>query len=712
MIALNSLPLWGTLAALGVCIPILLHLLNKARPKKVNWAAMELLQKTTQRQAKKIKLEDWLLMLLRSLTLLLAALAMMRLVLVNASDLFSGSSRELIVAIDASYSMNHGPYESRFERAKKKAMKLIESLPSGSRLSLIAIGSQADVLIRHKDPSKLSMERYLSSLRIKPERFELEASLSAIEELVDESDLANREVIFLTDGQKRGWEGNSPSITERFAELSKKASISVLPLFEESHENLSVSDFHMASGVCRVGGFASLSAKVCNYGENSASTSIELLHDGRVMDVLSVGPLQPQEERLVRFGVELESAGPNGFELSMESDNLEDDNRAYLALDVPEKVKVLIVEGSSEEARYLELASRLQRSGYAEGLVCSIVSASSVSPAEIRKSEVIVLANVGDLSEESLEALRDGVRGGGGLLVYAGSEMDAFSAERTIGALVPLTWNSSVTPDAGQSHQVRVFGQSDPFGLELNRLQAEISDFQVSGYHDVAVGADSKILLTLDNGKPFLFMHEAGRGKVALFTTGPGREWSSLPLNPVGPILFHLLLHELSGSGIQRVLRIGESMSITVQANRLGAEPKLLHPDGQVSVPMRREVAGDEKYLELILSQAELPGFHELQLGENAEVELLAANLDSKESNLEPATVSELQEFLKGTEVKVISDPNSTESSVNQTHLGSFFALTALLLFAGQSALSTELTRRKQRRAPVIRTGFGVGVKQ
>ena len=183
MIALNSLPLWGTLAALGVSIPILLHLLNKARPKKVNWAAMELLQKTTQRQAKKIKLEDWLLMLLRSVTLLLAALAMMRLVLVNASDLFSGSSRELIVAIDASYSMNHGPYESRFERAKKKAMKLIESLPSGSRLSLIAIGSQADVLIRHKDPSKLLMERYLSSLRVKPERFELEASLSAIEEL-------------------------------------------------------------------------------------------------------------------------------------------------------------------------------------------------------------------------------------------------------------------------------------------------------------------------------------------------------------------------------------------------------------------------------------------------------------------------------------------------------------------------------------------------
>ena len=130
MTSLNSLPLWGTLAALGISIPIVLHILNKARPKKVNWAAMELLQKTTQQQSKKIKLEDWLLMVLRCLTFLLVALAMMRLVFVNSSDLFSGASRELILVIDSSYSMNHGQYESRFDLAKKKAMKMASSRAS------------------------------------------------------------------------------------------------------------------------------------------------------------------------------------------------------------------------------------------------------------------------------------------------------------------------------------------------------------------------------------------------------------------------------------------------------------------------------------------------------------------------------------------------------------------------------------------------------
>ena len=98
------------------------------------------------------------------------------------------------------------------------------------------------------------------------------------------------------------------------------------------------------------------------------------------MDALSVGPLQPQRKDSFVLAWSWNQAGPNGFELSMESDNLEDDNRAYLALGVPEKVKVLIVEGSSEEAVTWNLPHGFKASGYAEGLVCSIVSASSVSP--------------------------------------------------------------------------------------------------------------------------------------------------------------------------------------------------------------------------------------------------------------------------------------------------------------------------------------------
>ena len=711
MTSLNSLPLWGTLAALGISIPIVLHILNKARPKKVNWAAMELLQKTTQQQSKKIKLEDWLLMVLRCLTFLLVALAMMRLVFVNSSDLFSGASRELILVIDSSYSMNHGQYESRFDLAKKKAMKIVNSLPSGSKISLVTIGDEPEVLIRHRDPSEISLERYFAALEAKPEGFGLEVSLSVLDELLNESDSANREVIFLTDAQKRSWCENSESTIEKIAELNQKASISLLPLGDESYENLALSDFHMTSGACRSGGFINLSAKIINHGESLATASIELFHNSNIVDVTSVSSLQPKEERLLRFGVQLESSGPNKFQLSLESDNLEDDNSAYLAIDVPDKLKVLIVEGSPGAGRYLELATQLERSGYAEGLICTVSLASLVSAEQIEKNDVIVLADVGDLDEENIKILDEKVRNGAGLLVYAGVNMDAFSAEQIIGRLVTMDWEKRVSPEDGRDHQIRVSPQSDQLGLELRRLEAEILDCKVNGFHQVQTAADSKILLELDNGNPLLFIQEVERGKLAIFTTGADREWSSLPLNPAGPILFHLLLQELSTGDRQKSLRIGESARVEIRSNRLGAEPKLIGPSGEVSVPVRQEARESNKYIELLLSKTEIPGFHELQFGDNTDFEVLAANLDAGESDLKPATIDELESVFENTGVKILGSESMVDNSENQTHLGSFLALAALFAFIGQAAFSTELTRRKQKSAPAIRTGFGVGVK-
>ena len=711
MTSLNSLPLWGTLAALGISIPIVLHILNKARPKKVNWAAMELLQKTTQQQSKKIKLEDWLLMVLRCLTFLLVALAMMRLVFVNSSDLFSGASRELILVIDSSYSMNHGQYESRFDLAKKKAMKIVNSLPSGSKISLVTIGDEPEVLIRHKDPSEISLERYFAALEAKPEGFGLEVSLSVLDELLNESDSANREVIFLTDAQKRSWCENSESTIEKIAELNQKASISLLPLGDESYENLALSDFHMTSGACRSGGFINLSAKIINHGESLATASIELFHNSNIVDVTSVSSLQPKEERLLRFGVQLESSGPNKFQLSLESDNLEDDNSAYLAIDVPDKLKVLIVEGSPGAGRYLELATQLERSGYAEGLICTVSLASLVSAEQIEKNDVVVLADVGDLDEENIKILDEKVRNGAGLLVYAGVNMDAFSAEQIIGRLVTMDWEKRVSPEDGRDHQIRVSPQSDQLGLELRRLEAEILDCKVNGFHQVQTAADSKILLELDNGNPLLFIQEVERGKLAIFTTGADREWSSLPLNPAGPILFHLLLQELSTGDRQKSLRIGESARVEIRSNRLGAEPKLIGPSGEVSVPVRQEARESNKYIELLLSKTEIPGFHELQFGDNTDFEVLAANLDAGESDLKPATIDELESVFENTGVKILGSESMVDNSENQTHLGSFLALAALFAFIGQAAFSTELTRRKQKSAPAIRTGFGVGVK-
>ena len=65
---LNPLLLW----ALPLCaVPIIIHLLNRRRFKKVPWAAMEFLLAAMKRNKKRLRMEQWLVLLLRTLAVLL-----------------------------------------------------------------------------------------------------------------------------------------------------------------------------------------------------------------------------------------------------------------------------------------------------------------------------------------------------------------------------------------------------------------------------------------------------------------------------------------------------------------------------------------------------------------------------------------------------------------------------------------------------------------
>ena len=76
MTFLNAWPLWAGLAALGVAIPVLIHLWSRNQKFDIPWAAMELLKKAMIARSRKIQVEDYILMLLRALALLLIALAL------------------------------------------------------------------------------------------------------------------------------------------------------------------------------------------------------------------------------------------------------------------------------------------------------------------------------------------------------------------------------------------------------------------------------------------------------------------------------------------------------------------------------------------------------------------------------------------------------------------------------------------------------------
>src|SRR3954449_728074 len=136
---LSPLLIWGTL--LGV-IPIIIHLLNRRRFRRVEWAPMRYLKLTIQRNRRRIQIEQLLLLLVRIAIPVILFLFLAR-PLMNPTGLESwllaGGRTSQVVLIDDSLSMGYasgGP--PAFHRSREVAGAILGAARPQDRCTLVA----------------------------------------------------------------------------------------------------------------------------------------------------------------------------------------------------------------------------------------------------------------------------------------------------------------------------------------------------------------------------------------------------------------------------------------------------------------------------------------------------------------------------------------------------------------------------------------------
>src|SRR5277367_5562932 len=86
-----------------VASPILIHLINRMRFKRIRWAAMEFLLKSQKRNRRRLIIEQLLLLLLRISLVILAALILAR--FIGFSFALTPQNRQHVVILDDTLSM-------------------------------------------------------------------------------------------------------------------------------------------------------------------------------------------------------------------------------------------------------------------------------------------------------------------------------------------------------------------------------------------------------------------------------------------------------------------------------------------------------------------------------------------------------------------------------------------------------------------------------
>ena len=293
-------------ALAAASVPVIIHLLNRRKWREVPWAAMRFLLAAIRKNRRRLRIEQWLLLAIRTLVVLLVVSAMAKPFLESFGAVIAGRRTHRVIVLDASLSMAYTVGESsRFDEAKALAVQLVNGSRKGDAISVVLMGDPPRVVIGDPSPNLVEVKKEIDELQLTHGGTDLTATFEAVDRVLDVSQIGQKEVLFLTDLQAASWRPPAErldGLKRALARLEARRPRSVvIDLGKPGGENRAVTQLSLAAPVATVGDTVLIRATVRNFGNNrSDGVRVRLTADGRLgpQESLDLAPGRGRPHRL------------------------------------------------------------------------------------------------------------------------------------------------------------------------------------------------------------------------------------------------------------------------------------------------------------------------------------------------------------------------------------------------------------------------------
>lgn len=263
----------------AIAIPVLLHLLNRRKSRRMEWGAMLFLEATLSERRRKILLEEMLLLATRCLIIALAAIAIarpyarsggasiafaslaaaafaaaafaaavvnwrnrgLRIRLISAAAILAaiasasaaaellrnrfraagGAAKDVAIVIDASSSMSIAGPDGRtaFEKAVREADAFIHSSPRQTSFALILAATPPRALSRTPISDRKALLEMLDAAEPLEGMFNAPDTIAAAASVLARGANGTKQIVVFGDGQSAGWETGAPEPWSRVGEI-------------------------------------------------------------------------------------------------------------------------------------------------------------------------------------------------------------------------------------------------------------------------------------------------------------------------------------------------------------------------------------------------------------------------------------------------------------------------------------------------------------
>ena len=697
-------------AALGIALPILAHLLNRHQVKRTDWAAMQFLNRNVRVRSRQLRLRDLLLLILRCLALLFLVFALSRPIWQGGNgSWFSGEARAgVVLAIDSSFSMEHGPEgATRFNRALDQARVIGEQLLPGDPVSIILLGGEDEVIARNMafDPDRF--EALLQKAKPVPAGMDLDRVPKRLKELLVDMDAPQKEAYFITDAQGWDWQRASSNFQTALSDLREESQVFFVPVLGPA-ANLAVTNFELVSGTLRKGTTARYQATVRNCGDEPVSAvEVKCRIEGVQIDTKTIPLINAGSAETVSLFVPFHDSGATRITAEVSGDLLQTDNVRRVVAVVRDRVSVLCVDGSDGSSGRLLRAALLARGDGIkdEGYLVRSIPWISMPSEKLEEVDVVILADVPEITPEQAERFSRHVRQGNGLVWFPGDNVKTAvwndrASKEGISLLPALLGQPKRTGvDVGTGRPLNPSMPNHGITLPLRSLPEDLfSETLFLKCLEVEPSPSSFPILSLaGSGAPILLEHSLGRGHVFMFTTSAGTSWNNMAQTPVFPMLMQQIVTYLAGREFERPRVVGDSISLSYVEQPDATDAVFDTPSNQtITVPVREH----RNQFVALLENSREAGFYEARVSVQAPSIPVAVNVDTSESEVASITPIQLNANLKGTGVTVTNSEAELAAAIetNRTERSFWrnFMIAGLVFLLLESLFAEHLGKSKR----------------
>ena len=599
---------WFLAALAGLAFPVYLHLLKRQTnpPKPVS--SLMFFESRTQASTRHRRLRYYLLLSLRLLLLALLVLAFAN-PFVNRNAAAITSNRLVLLVIDNSFSMRAG---TRLADAKDAAMRVLAG-KGAARAQIAAFGSQLRLMTQPiEDQSALR-----AAVRAVPpgDGHGNFGELARAVRALAESAHTPIEFHLFSDMQRSQLAGT-------FSDMALPDNVKLVThaVVTKSQPNWTVDSVDAPGEVWgKDAKPVHVGAVIAGYGTPAAQRTVSLVVSGKTTATKSV-MVPPNGRAAVDFPA---LAVPYGFsrcEVRIDSaDEFPADDVRRFAVERSDPQKALLVHNYGDNRSPLYIGAALSAAAQSAFTLESI-NGNEAADRQASNYAFIILSDLSTVPSLLENALTGYVRGGGSLLIAAGTNAGGHSQIPIFGAHITETRDYSRIPD-----RFMTVGSSDASFPSVAKADGWTG---VKFLYALNVDpGDARVIVRLGDQTPLLLEKSIGEGRVVLFTSGLDNLTNDFPLEPAFVPFIEQTARYLAGSERQGGARPVDAYFELRNAKEQAQRVEVTDPEGRRPLSLS-EAASAQLFR---LTEA---GYYQFRLA-NGRQDEVGVNPDPKESNLD-----------------------------------------------------------------------------